>query len=152
MKSFTTAKPVSPSERPMPPNVDKRNAMSRVDEAAVTLTIPSDPAYVRLVRLVAASTASDLGYSYEAVEDLRIAADEAANLAISASRAGGSVRIGISGVDHAMAVAMECTTDQTDADFDPLASQIVAALTTSCEVTIVDGELRIFFRCPPVAR
>ena len=123
--------------------------MKRVDEAQVTLTIPADPSYVRLVRLVVASSASDLGYSYESVEDLRIVADEAANLAISVCRQGGAVRVGIFAVDGAIAVGVECPTDKDDAEFDPLAAQIVAALTTSCTVSSIDGELRVFFRCPP---
>lgn len=125
--------------------------MTGVDEASVTLTIPPDPAHVRLVRLVVASCASDLGYSYEGVEDLRIAADEAANLAIGACQEGGAVRIAISSAGRAITVAMECPTNDDASDFDPLAAQIVAALTTSCEVVTVDGELRIIFRCPPAS-
>jgi serine/threonine-protein kinase RsbW len=125
--------------------------MTRVDEAQITLTIPADPAYVRLVRLVVASSASDLGYAYEEVEDLRIVADEAANLAIGACRPGSAVRVGIFSVDDALAVGIECPTDNDHAEFDPLASQIVAALTTSCAVSSVDGELRVFFRCPPAS-
>lgn len=125
--------------------------MTRVDEAQVTLTIPADPAYVRLVRLVVASSASDLGYAYEEVEDLRIVADEAANLAIGACRDGSAIRVGIFGVDGAIAVGMECPTDNDHAEFDPLSSQIVTALTTSCTVSSIDGELRVFFQCPPAS-
>ena len=123
--------------------------MKRVDQAQVTLTIPADPSYVRLVRLVVASSASDLGYSYESVEDLRIVADEAANLAISVCRHGGSVRVGIFGGDGAIAVGLECPTDNDHVEFDPLAAQIVTALTTSCTVSSIDRELRVFFRYPP---
>ncbi len=126
--------------------------MTRVDEAKVTLTIPADPAYVRLVRLVVASSASDLGYTYEDVEDLRIVADEASNLAIGACRPGGHVRVGIFGDDGALAVGIECPTGEDQADFDPLAAQIVVALTSSCTVSIIDGELRVFFQCPPASR
>ena len=123
--------------------------MKRVDQAQVTLTIPADPSYVRLVRLVVASSASDLGYSYESVEDLRIVADEAANLAISVCRQGGAVRVGIFGGDGAIAVGLECPTDKDHAEFDPLAAQIVTALTTSCTLSSIDRELRVFFRYPP---
>ena len=123
--------------------------MNRVDQAQVALTIPADPSYVRLVRLVVASSASDLGYSYESVEDLRIVADEAANLAISVCRQGGAVRVGIFAVDGAIAVGVECPTDNSHAEFDPLASQIITALTTSCTVSSIDRELRVFFRYPP---
>ncbi len=126
------------------------NATTRVDEATVTLTIPAEPAYVRLVRLVVASTAADLGYSFDSIEDIRIAADEAANLAIGACRPGGSVRVGIFGIG-AIAVAIECPTDSEDVEFDPLASQIIAALTTSCNVASVEGELTVFFQCPPTS-
>ena len=126
--------------------------MTRVDEAPVTLTIPADPAYVRLVRLVVASSASDLGYAYEDVEDLRIVADEAANLAIGACLPGGAVRVGIFGVEGALAVRIECPTGDDHAEFDPLAAQIVAALTSACTVSSIDGELRVFFQCPPASR
>lgn len=123
--------------------------MTRVDDATVTLTIPADPSYVRLVRLVVASSAADSGYSFDGIEDVRIAADEAANLAIGACRPGGTVRVGISHAGGTISVAVQCPTENDSPEFDPLSSQIVAALTTSCAVSSVDGELRIFFQCPP---
>ncbi len=150
MKGFD-AVPVAANGKSPLFNVTERTDMTRVDQAQVTLTIPADPAYVRLVRLVVASSGSDLGYSYEEVEDLRIVADEAANLAIGVCRPGGAVRVGIFGIDGTIAVGMECPTDNEHAEFDPLASQIVTALTTACAVSSIDGELRVFFQCPPAS-
>lgn len=132
-------------------HVDERIAMTRVDEAPVTLAVPAELAYVRLIRLVAASSASDLNYSYDGVEDIRIAADEAANLAISACRSGGAIRVGFFSVDGALAMALECPTAETVVEFDPLASQILAALTSLCTVSVIAGEVRVFFQCFPAA-
>jgi anti-sigma regulatory factor (Ser/Thr protein kinase) len=47
------------------------------DEASVTLTIPARTRYLRLARLTAAGIASDLGFSVQGIEDLRVAVDEA---------------------------------------------------------------------------
>lgn len=121
----------------------------RVDQAMISLTIPADPVYVRLVRLVVASTAADLGFSYDRVEDVRLVASETSNLAIGLCRRGGIVRFGIDCVHGAIAVAVECPTDHIEVDFDPLARQIVAALTDVCAASIHDDKLRVAFRCPP---
>ena len=47
---------------------------TRSDE--VTLVVPASPEFVRLARLMAAGIASRMGFSFEEVEDLRIAVDE----------------------------------------------------------------------------
>jgi serine/threonine-protein kinase RsbW len=48
-----------------------------IDEPSVTLIIPAQPRYLRLARLTAAGIASDLGFSVQGIEDLRVAVDEA---------------------------------------------------------------------------
>jgi hypothetical protein len=53
---------------------------SGTDRAAVTVTIARDPALVRTVRLVAASVARRAGRDEEFVEEVRLAAGEAAAL------------------------------------------------------------------------
>jgi serine/threonine-protein kinase RsbW len=42
----------------------------------VRLVVPASPEYLRLVRLTAAGMASRLGFTFDEVEDLRIAVDE----------------------------------------------------------------------------
>jgi serine/threonine-protein kinase RsbW len=49
---------------------------------AVRLTIPARSRYLRLARLTAAGIASDLGFSLQAIEDLRVAIDEVCALLI----------------------------------------------------------------------
>ena len=122
--------------------------MIRVGQAPVSLAIPADAAYIRLVRLVVASLASDLGYDYEGVEDVRIVADEVANLAIRSCGPGGSIRVDIIASGRTVDVVMRCPTDRNDVAFEPLASQLVAVLTATCTVSISEGELEIRFKCP----
>src|SRR5256886_9524240 len=46
------------------------------DGGEVRLVVPAVPEYLRLVRLTAAGLASRLGFTFDEVEDLRIAVDE----------------------------------------------------------------------------
>lgn len=52
------------------------NSARQVDEGAVSLTVPAQPEYLRLVRLAAADCGTRANLSIEDVEDLRIAVDE----------------------------------------------------------------------------
>lgn len=45
-------------------------------EDEVVVRIPADPRHLRIVRMVAATFASDAGYSIDEVDDVRMAADE----------------------------------------------------------------------------
>jgi serine/threonine-protein kinase RsbW len=51
-------------------------------EPSVRLTIPARSRYLRLARLTAAGIASDLGFTLQGIEDLRIAVDEACAILI----------------------------------------------------------------------
>ncbi len=48
----------------------------------IELTFPASSSYVRLSRLAAAALAAELGFDVEAVDDLRIAVDEAVTLLV----------------------------------------------------------------------
>ena len=59
----------------------ERNGLDERDEQLrtggdVRLVVPASPEYLRLVRLTAAGMASRLGFTFDEVEDLRIAVDE----------------------------------------------------------------------------
>lgn len=56
--------------------------MNDEHEPSVRLTIPARSRYLRLARLTAAGIASDLGFSLQGIEDLRIAVDEACAILI----------------------------------------------------------------------
>lgn len=56
-------------------------------EDRVRLSLPAVPEYVRFARIVAASLVARVGFSYEEVEDLRLAVDELCH-ALIAARAG----------------------------------------------------------------
>ena len=55
--------------------LDEREEQLRT-EGDVRLVVPASPEYLRLVRLTAAGLASRLGFTFDEVEDLRIAVDE----------------------------------------------------------------------------
>lgn len=57
------------------------------------LTIPAVPDYVRIARLVVAAMSAQLGFSYDEVEDLRIAVDEACFCLIGEQGHDGSIDI-----------------------------------------------------------
>ena len=50
----------------------------------VSLVVPAAPEYLRLVRLTAAGLASRMGFTFDEVEDLRIAVDELCHLLLMA--------------------------------------------------------------------
>jgi serine/threonine-protein kinase RsbW len=58
-----------------PNGVEEREEQLRVG-GDVRLVVPAAPEYLRLVRLTAAGLASRLGFTFDEVEDLRIAVDE----------------------------------------------------------------------------
>ena len=69
-----------------------RNQWSGTREM-VSLGLPADPASIALVRTMVAGVASKLALTYDAVDDLRIAAAEASALLLTAARTGSRLRV-----------------------------------------------------------
>ena len=65
--------------------VDQQPMPMRSDGAeSISVTIPARADYVAVVRLSAAAVAGRMGFSYEDVEDIKVAVGEVCNLAIRA--------------------------------------------------------------------
>jgi serine/threonine-protein kinase RsbW len=68
------------------------SAVLESDARAVVIAIPASPEFVRVVRLAVAGVATRMRFSYEQIEDIKLAVSEACNNAIlHASPPGGSV-------------------------------------------------------------
>src|SRR5712691_9867249 len=59
----------------------------------VVLVVPAAPEYLRLARMTAAGLASRIGFTYDDVEDLRIAVDELCLVLIGPSGRSGSISL-----------------------------------------------------------
>jgi serine/threonine-protein kinase RsbW len=64
-----------------------------VTEDQIRLALPAAPEFARLARLTVAGLATRIGFTYDEVEDLRIAVGEACSLVIGGSPAGGVVEL-----------------------------------------------------------
>jgi hypothetical protein len=70
----------------------------------VRLVVPAAPEYLRLARLTAAGLASRLGFSYDEVEDLRIAIDELCFVLVGSHGRPGSITLVYSMLPDALVV------------------------------------------------
>jgi serine/threonine-protein kinase RsbW len=113
---------------------DEQGKTSEAPEV-VRLTVPADPRYLSAVRLVAAALATDLDFTVDDIEELRMAVDEAAAVLISNASDGSSIRLAFTITRAAPAfLGVDGSIDgglSTDA-VDPLARRIVAAVVDRC--------------------
>lgn len=58
------------------PGIDPKEEPVAANDDEVRLTVPAQPEYLRLARVTAAGLASRLGFTFDEVEDLRLAIDE----------------------------------------------------------------------------
>lgn len=103
----------------------------------VVLTIPASSSYLRLVRLVVASMGADAAFDIEAVEDLRIAADELVTAVLAAARPEGSIAVELVLRNGALSLSAQtmggdaagaATSDDGQLALDPLAAHILTEL------------------------
>ena len=113
-------------------------------DGAVRLTVPAEARFLRLARLTAAGLAGDLGYSVDAIEDLRIAVDELCAAVIEDAAASASLTITYTEDDGALVVEGFC--DDTAAPLPELhavAQELLAMLADEYALT-GDGDGRTF--------
>jgi serine/threonine-protein kinase RsbW len=124
--------------------------MRDIEEATVQLTVPCDSKYLGLVRLLVSSVAADANFSYDAIEDLRIVADELTNLAMTAAAPGTVVRIGVFPeskhfVFRGSAVLPSSNETEPPVELDVLAAKIVASLVEHFKIETLNGRLEVSF-------
>jgi serine/threonine-protein kinase RsbW len=104
----------------------------------VRLAVPALPEYVRLARLAAAGLATRLGFSYDDVEDLRIAVDELCYLLVGSDGRPGSITLTYL-LDDDGIVVEGAGAAGGNAEFAELSQQILAALVDDYQVSRTDG-------------
>ena len=119
--------------------------MAERDE--VQLALPADPRFVHLARVTASGLASRLGFTYDEVEDLRLALDELCFVLIGRSPRPGQVSLTYRMADGVLVV--EGVGDFGDAaghrPLAPFSEQILPALVDHYEL-FRDGRGRPCFR------
>jgi serine/threonine-protein kinase RsbW len=96
------------------------------DESPVRLVIPAQPRFLRLARLTAAGIAGDLGFSLEAIEDLRVAVDEVCAILMDGVADGGELDLSYRGTDDGLVIEGSCTNPGAVPDLHPVARELLA--------------------------
>ena len=122
--------------------------MFATSESPVTLVVPADHSFVRVVRLVVSSLAADMDFDFEEVEDLRIVTDELISAAIAAAAIRAPLHVRLTSIDDALCLeaSVAATDDAPGVLLDPLAAQIVEALVEGFAVGVADASVTVSFR------
>jgi len=114
----------------------------------VVLVVPAAPEYLRLARMTAAGLASRLGFTYDDVEDLRIAVDELCFVLVGSSGRAGSISLTYCVEDNSLTiegVGRFPSGELVDAPND-LSEQILAAVVDEHTLTLNGDNPRFLLR------
>ena len=112
----------------------------------VRLSVPAEPAYARSVRMLAANLAVLAGMSVDAVEDVRMAAEEGFVWCCATRPASCEVAFGCSGDAVAMTFALGPAELPDDDQASAYAELILSAVCDECVADAQAGELRLLKR------
>ena len=107
------------------------------DNTEVRLAVPASPEFLRLARLTAAGVASRMGFTYDEVEDLRIAIDELCFSLVGTRGRPGSIELRYS--FHTEGLMVEGVGDFAESPavvpvLSPLSRQILSAVVDEHDV------------------
>jgi serine/threonine-protein kinase RsbW len=106
----------------------------------VRLLIPATSRYLRLARLTAAGLAGDLGYSVDAIEDLRIAVDELCAAIIEDTPNPAQLELSYRESDGGLVVEGTCRARSTKApDLHSVARELLNMLADEYSIGAIDG-------------
>lgn len=94
---------------------------------SVTVTVPADSAYLRHLRVLAATVADDAGFDVEAIESLRLAVDELCALAIGDADERATLTAVLDITETHLWLRGHCAPVLDDPVVDPIARQLLAA-------------------------
>jgi serine/threonine-protein kinase RsbW len=125
--------------------VAESKAESARTEDAVRLSVPAALEYVRIVRLTGSGVASRLGFDVEEIENLRVALDELASMAIELADQG-ELEVTFSTTDTELRIEGRApVADGVDVGVEALTAQILKAVIDDYELRAVDGH--VCFSC-----
>ena len=115
------------------------------NEGVVRLAVPAALEYVRIVRLTGSGVASRLGFDIEEIENLRVALDELASMAIEFA-AGGELEISFFTTDSELRIEGRAPlAEGADVCVEALTAQILKAVIDDYELRAADGN--VCFSC-----
>ena len=113
-------------------------------ENVVRLSVPAALEYVRIIRLTGSGVASRLGFDVEEIENLRVAIDELASMAIEASD-GGSLDITFHSAENELRVEGRAPAKVgAEVGIDALTGQILKAVIDDYELRTDSGHVCFF--------
>jgi serine/threonine-protein kinase RsbW len=96
------------------------------DDSPVRLVIPAQARFLRLARLTAAGIAGDLGFGLEAIEDLRVAVDEAAAILMEGATDGAEIELVYRAADGGLVIEGSCENPGAEPEIHPVARELLA--------------------------
>lgn len=107
--------------------------------ATTKLTVPATTAYLRHVRILAATIADDCAFDVEAIESLRIAVDELCAIAMGDATPEAELTISITSADGSIELEGRCAPVTDEPVLDPIAEQLLRAGSSHHELRL-DGD------------
>jgi len=121
------------------------DVMTRTD--AVTIEVPADYSYLRVLRLTVSSLAADLTFDIEEIECARAAVDELASLLIGATDVHDALAVVIRRGSDQLHVAGRVNAVREIAVPDGLVRSVLDASTTAWSCVAEGAEARFEFTC-----
>jgi serine/threonine-protein kinase RsbW len=107
----------------------------------VHLVVPASAEYLRLVRLTAAGLASRMGFTFDEVEDLRIAVDELCFLLVGDGEMDRTMELRYSSGEGSIGIVGHTRLPGPPPEPNELSEQILSALVDEHEVTAEGDEV-----------
>jgi serine/threonine-protein kinase RsbW len=118
----------------------------------IHLRFPAEPRHLRLARLTASGLASDLGFTIDEIEELRLAVDEACATLIDAASGETDVHLVYVEADEGLVIEGRCACDGVVGPLHPVAEAILSTTVDDYQIVTEDGARSFRLRKRPTDR